>query len=409
MATTDAIPAVPAEQTVRTGPIARRRLGLSLSVAAVTVLLAAASAPSPFYPGMQARFGISPVGIALVFAIYAVALLVTLLTVGSLSDHIGRRPAVTAGFFMLAVSMLIMWSADTSTMLIAARGVQGLASGVLLSTLSASITDFAPPAKPGRASLLNSAAPMGGLALGAVFAGVALEFSSHAASIVFGSLGAAYVALAAGIWSVPETCRRTPGWRRAIQPRVVVPVPARRLFTISIPIIVAGWATGGLFFSLGPDIVQTQLHVTGAVAGSAIIAILPASGMLAVFYLHGRSPRVATLFAAVALTVGTLLTLLGLDIGSVATYIVGVVITGTGFGTGFMGVIGSLTPTVPAHQRAELFAALYTAAYLSFGVPTVLAGSLVPVASLSTTTLIYGIVVSVFAAAAGVFRAVARE
>lgn len=389
--------------------VTRRRLGFAIFPSAVVLLLMAASAPSPFYPQLQQRLGIAPIGITLVFAVYAIALLVSLLTVGSLSDHIGRRPVVTAGFVVLAGSMLLFWHADSTTMLFAARAVQGLAGGALVSALSAGVTDFAPPTRPGRAALLNTLSPMAGLALGALFSGTVLDASSHAMAITFGTLTAAYLAVALLVWAVPETSARIEGWRAALRPRAAVPAPARRIFVISVPILVAGWATGGLFFSLGPDIVATQLGLQGHVIQAVILAVLPIFGGVAVMGMQRRTARATTIFASVTLAVGTALSLVALTAGSTVGYLLAIAITGLGFGTGLMGVIASLTPKVAPHQRAELFAALYTAAYLAFGVPTVAAGALVPTLGLTTTNLAYGLFVVGAATLAAVARAMHRD
>lgn len=389
-------PVIVARAAVPAGGTASR-WGFPFFVTAATVLLMAASAPSPFYPVLQERLDIPPVGITLVFAVYAVALLAALLTVGSLSDHVGRRPIVTIGFITQAASMLLLWGADSGFGLFAARAVQGLASGILLSALAAGVTDFAPRRRPWLASLFNAAAPMAGLALGMVFAGTALLLSRDAMGIVFGSLAAAYAAMAAGVWLLPETSSRAEGWLKALRPHVAVPRPARRAFTVNVPIIVAGWATGGLFFSLGPDIVNSQLHVSSHFADAVLLAVMPTMGAVAVFFFHGKPARVVGSFAAITLTVGTALSLVALNEAWIAAYVVAGLITGAGFGTGFMAVIGAVAPLVAPHQRAELFAALYTVSYLAFALPTVIAGALVSAISLPATALVYGIFVIAFA------------
>ena len=76
-------------------------------------MMAGASAPSPFYPVLEREIGFSPATLTAIFAVYAVALLLTLLVTGSLSDHVGRRPVVSAAFALLAVSMLVFWHADS--------------------------------------------------------------------------------------------------------------------------------------------------------------------------------------------------------------------------------------------------------------------------------------------------------
>ena len=387
----------------------RRVFAFTLFTTATILLMAAASAPSPFYPVLQARLGIAPVGITVIFAAYAIALLAALLTVGSLSDHVGRRPIIASGFVLLAASMLLFREADSLGMLIGARALQGVAGGALISALSAAVTDTAPPTRPQRAALMNTAAPMAGLALGALFSGLVLDRSSDALGIVFDTMTAAYLAVAALTWLAPETSARIEGWRSAFRPRVAVPSPARRPFALGLPMVVAGWATGGLVFALGPDIIHTELHPAGSLLPAAMIAVLPAAGLVAVVAMRGRSPRAIVVFASATIALGTAGSLVALTADAPVAYLVAVAVTGAGFGTAFLGVVGSLTPTVAAHQRAELFAALYTVSYLAFGVPTVVAGALASTLSLGTTALAYGGFVIACAITAGLVRALGRR
>lgn len=388
-----------------TAPVPRRRFGFALAGVASTLMLTGASAPSPFYPELQERLGLGPIGVTIAFALYAVALLLALLTIGSISDHLGRRPIIAAGFVLLAGSMLLLWDVDSGGMLYLARTVQGLASGALISTLSATIADFAPPKRPQAATLLNTLAPMVGLASGTILAGLLLQTVADPASWTFLPLTGAYLLIAALIWIAPETSARAPGWVQAARPRAAVPAPARRLFAISIPIVLSGWATGGLFLSLGPSIVHTELGVDGQLGAALVIGLLPAAGAVAAFALYRRPPIVAAVYGAAALSVGTVLLLVALVLGSLPIAIVAVVIAGTGFGTAFMGTIASLVPLAALHERAELFAALYIVAYLSFGAPAVVAGLLASMIGLHATVLGYGTVVALAAGTAAVLRA----
>src|SRR3712207_7343119 len=47
-----------------------------------------------------------------VFGIYAMALLASLLVVGGLSDHVGRRPVLAGGLLLQAAAMVVFLSAD---------------------------------------------------------------------------------------------------------------------------------------------------------------------------------------------------------------------------------------------------------------------------------------------------------
>jgi MFS family permease len=128
-----------AAMTVTTAapPRTTRAAGFALAISAVVALMAGASAPSPFYPVLQQELGFSAPTMTGIFAVYALALLLTLLVAGSLSDHVGRRPVISAGFVVLAVSMVAFWHADSVLLLFVARIVQGVAAGLLMSTLSA--------------------------------------------------------------------------------------------------------------------------------------------------------------------------------------------------------------------------------------------------------------------------------
>jgi MFS family permease len=111
-------------------PAVGRRQQLRLvGLASITVsFLAASAAPTPLYATYQTAWGFSSFTTTVVFGIYAVALLATLLTVGRLSDHVGRRPVLLVGIAGLVVAVLAFADAHGVAALMAARIIQGLAT-----------------------------------------------------------------------------------------------------------------------------------------------------------------------------------------------------------------------------------------------------------------------------------------
>lgn len=82
-------------------------------------------------------------------------------------------------------------------------------------------------------------------------------------------------------------------------------------------------------------------------------------------------------------------------------FFVGAMIAGGGFGAGFQGAIRSVLPLAPANERAGVLSILYVIAYLSMGVPAVLAGlRAVHGGGILTTAREYGIAVMALAAIA---------
>ncbi|MFK4836030.1 MFS transporter [Microbacterium sp. ZW T2_14] len=378
----------------------RTRFGFVLAVAAQILMMVGASAPSPFYPALAQSIGFDAIVITAVFAVYAGALLLTLLTAGSLSDHVGRRPVVIAGFVLLAGSMFLFWHADAVAVLFFARILQGVASGLLISALSATTLDFAPSGRAGIAGLWNALSAGIGLALGALVSGVVLDVSGEALLDVFAPLSTIYVVLAVLFFIVPETAPRTPGVWRSLRFRLTVPSAIRADFWRGAPAVVAGWATGGLFLSLGANIVRSERGGEAHLWQGLGVVLLAGVGAVAAFALRKHTARTLVLFGTAALGMGTLLSLLALAVESLPFYLVATAVTGMGFGTVFSGVIASFAPRIPAAERADTFAALYVLAYLSFGVPAVVAGALVGVVGLAAVVVGYGVVVVVLAGVA---------
>ena len=380
--------------------VPRTRFGFVLAIVAQILMMVGASAPSPFYPVLAQEIGFEAIVISAVFAVYAVALLLTLLTAGSLSDHVGRRPVVIAGFLLLAGSMFLFWHADAVAMLFLARILQGVASGLLISALSATVLDFAPGGRAGIAALWNALSPGIGLALGALVAAVVLDVSGEALLDVFAPLSSAYVLLAALFFVVPETAPRKPGVWASLSFRLSIPPAIRADFWRGAPAVIAGWATGGLFLSLGANIVRGELGGEAHVWQGLGVVLLAGVGAVTAFVLRKIAARSMVLFGTSALAVGTMLSLIALSVGSLPFYLVAAAVTGMGFGTAFSGVVASLAPRIPATQRADTFAVIYLLAYLAFGVPAVIAGALVGVVGLEAVCIGYGVVVIVLAGVA---------
>lgn len=380
------------------------RRGFALAMAATILMMAAASAPSLFYPQIAEQLGLVPVATTLVFAVYTFTLLAALLYLRPLSDHIGRRPVVTAGSLALALSLAMFWFADSLATLLVARALQGLAAGLLIPALSAMMIDFEPPSHPNIAALWNTIGPMIGLGTGALGAALLLDLTPEPTAAVFGPLVLAFLTVAATVWSTPELVPKTRIRRGDLRPRFMVPLHLRRMFTAGVPAIIAGWATNGLFLALGAGLVGSELGGSTHTHAGIVIFALAISGITASSVLQRRSARTISLYATSALAFGTAASIVALALGSYPAYVVSVAIVGSGFGTAFLGVLRTLMPHTASSERAAVMAVIYTVAYLAFGVPTIVAGLLVPVLTLSGTMTVLGAIIIALSLAATVLR-----
>jgi MFS family permease len=245
--------------SVNTAPCPPRSSGfLSCNVTTVTAVISAmtfsasGAAPTPLYQEYQSQFGLTPFMVTVIFATYVLCLLLALLTVGSLSDHIGRRPAILSALAMNVVAMLIFMTAGSAGALVVARAVQGFATGFATTTLGATILDT----DRKRAPVLNSVTAFAGLSAGTLGAGVLVTFAPAPEQLVFILLLVASVMEVAILWYMPETAELRPGALASLRPRVRVPPAARSTFASITPVNIAAWALGGFYFSLMPAVVR---------------------------------------------------------------------------------------------------------------------------------------------------------
>ncbi len=378
---------------------ARRTPATSFWILAATLftLMVAAAAPSPLYVVYQHRWHFSASTLTAVFAVYAIALLGTLLAVGGLSDFLGRRPVLAASLLVEAASMATFLTAHGVGQLLVARILQGIATGAATGAIGAGLVDLQPADRPRLSAMVNSLAPTVGLATGALLAGLLVQYAPAPTALVFTLLLVAFLALAAALVVVPETVSRRPGALASLRPRVTVPPSARRQFVAATPAMVAAWAVGGLYLSLGPSLAAGVLGLANHVVGGLVVSTLTGAGAVAVLIMRDRTPRQMMNAGVTVLAAGTALTLFALALPSAPLFFAGTAVVGAGFGTTFLGSLRALASLAAPQQRAELFASMYLVSYLAFSVPAVLAGLAVTRVGLTDTTIAYGGMVILFA------------
>ncbi len=213
----------------------RRRASPALAFTGVTLsflgLFLAAGAPSPLFRLEQQEWGFPVWLLTIAFAIYAIALLATLLVAGSLSDYIGRRPVLIGALGVEAGAMLIFLFAPNIGWVIAARTVQGIATGAGVSAFTAAAAEYAPARRKKLGVLASTVAPAAGLGLGALMAGLVVQFTAAPSSIIFIFLAVFFVLGMIVVIASGETVARRGGALRSLIPRMSVPRLARSEFS----------------------------------------------------------------------------------------------------------------------------------------------------------------------------------
>ncbi|MBY4573834.1 MFS transporter [Gordonia paraffinivorans] len=363
-----------------------------LIAATYVMVLFASAAPSPLYPVYQELWGFSALTLTLVFAVYVVTMLLSLLTVGSLSDHIGRRPVLAVALALLIGSMILFVVAGDVGTLLAARALQGLATGAAMGTLTATTVDLQPTARLG--STIIGAAPAFGLATGVGVAGLLVEYAPAPRVLVYEIILGLFAALLIALLVVPET-RDAAGFRSrrhlaaTIAPRARVPREVRGVFLAAVPTLIATWSLGGLYLSLGSSVVAKVFGVANHGWAGLILFSFFASATVTSLFVTVRTAAAKQAYGYPTLALGVLLSLSGVLAESLPLYVLGSIVAGSGWAATFLSAMDTITAATPQAQRGQVFSSVFVASYLAFSVPAVIAGVVVPHIGLRATVIGY--------------------
>lgn len=382
------MPSIPAglapPRTARSG-----RLPFALHASILIALLAASSAPTPLYPHYQSEWRLSALDITVVFSAYAFALLIALLTTGTLSDHLGRRPVLLGALAVQIAAMTLFATAGGLVSLIAARVLQGIATGAATSAAGAALLDLEDPARPGRAALANGIAPVTGMAVGVLAAALLVGFAPVPALTVFLILIAVFAAQAIALVPAPETVRRRPGAPRSLRPRLALPPAAARALLRHGAGVVAVWALGGLYSSLGPALTRLVSPGGPEFADGLVFFALTAVAIPTVYRTRGTRADVSALLGSAAVIPAALLTLIALHLASPVPLFAGAALAGFGFGAVSQGALHAVVDAAPAGDKGGTLASYYVLSYLAMSLPAIGAGALAAGIGLRAAALAY--------------------
>lgn len=361
------------------------RVALTLNTITLMTFMAASSSPTPLYRLYQRAWQFSPVTLTLIFATYAFTLLASLLIIGSLSDYIGRRPVILSAIFLQIVSMSFFLFASDVSMLFIARGLQGIATGLAVSAIGAAILDFSKH----QGSLINSIAPMVGMAAGIFITCTILQFSSQPLQLVFELLCVLFAFQLILSFFNPETAQKRSGALASLKPNMAIPPQARSALLSISPINIALWMVSGFFLSLMPSLLAKIFQTSSAWLNGIMFMALALSGAAGILTLRKSTNFRILLTGTLSIIIGATVLFLAINFTSAVVLFLGSIITGVGFGTAFMGAIRTVMPLALPEERAGLMAAFFVESYLAFSIPAILAGYFVGKIGLMNSANIY--------------------
>ncbi|MDR5900057.1 MFS transporter [Halomonas vilamensis] len=367
---------------------------------AFSVTMMGTTMPTPLYPIYQDAFGFSELMITIIFAAYAGGVIAALVITGPWSDQLGRRPLLIAGLACAVISDLLFWQADgLLAIILSGRVLSGLSAGIFTGTATVAVMELAPPHWRGRATFFATAANMGGLGLGPMLGGTLSQYLPAPLELTYlVHVGLALLGLLC-IWSAPETVPKPAKPKLSIQ-RLSVPSNVRGVFIPAAIAGFAGFAVCGFFSSIAPALMGKVLGyhhqlLIGAVAGSIFIASIFGQLIQGTLPLKLRLP-----LGCITLVIGVIPIALGIHLQSLALFLLGAIIAGTGQGIAFRAGMGAIAAASPIAERAAVTSTFFVIVYIAISLPVIGIGVMASMIGLQTTAIIFSICIGLLAALA---------
>jgi MFS family permease len=326
--------------------------------------------PTPLYVIYQAQWHFSAAIVTVTYAVYAAGVLAALLLAGRSSDQAGRKPVLAVALCFSALSTVVFILAPDVGVLIIGRILSGLSAGLVTGTATAMLTELVPASASRRASMVATAANMGGLGLGPLIAGLFAQYGPQPTVLVFEVYLALLAAAGLCVFLVPETVspRRRPSLRFA---GLGIPERGRGEFIAAGTGGFAAFALLGLFSALAPtflgDVLHQESHV---VQGGVVFLLLGVGAATQVALSRFNSRRVAMgglglFLAALALIVAAL------SQADMALFLTGTVVGGVAVGAVFLGCLATANRLAPPGQRGQVISAFFVACYIGLTIPVI--------------------------------------
>ncbi|WP_433260866.1 MFS transporter [Micromonospora vinacea] len=354
-----------------------RRHGRGFWAIALAFLTAMAfcTVPAPLYPLYMARDGFSTFMGTIVFAVYAVGVVISLLLAGHVSDWVGRKKILIPALALELVAAALFLGDPSLPVLLVARLVSGLGIGMITATATAYLQELHAAHRPGssrqRFEMVSTAANIGGLGVGALIAGLLAQYVDaplRTPYLVFAVLLAVSIVAVA---LTPETVEE-----RLVKPtyrpqRISADHGDRAGYLAAAAAGFASFAVFGLFTSVAPGFVAGALHLPSrALAGTIVFAVFGGAAVAQTLTSRLAAPAKVRL-GLLAQAVGVPVLLVGMHTASLSVFLVGGVVAGIGAGVLFKAAIGAVAEMAAPARRGEALAGLFLIGYLGMILPSV--------------------------------------
>ncbi|MET9577825.1 MFS transporter [Streptomyces sp. DT199] len=381
----------------RTGAPERARGG-GLAVFSVAfafwITMAGTTAPTPLYPLYGEEFGFTPFTVTVVFAVYALGVVLGLLVFGRLSDQVGRRPVLVAATLLSVVAAVVFLLAQSVAAMLVARVVSGFSAALVTGAATASLTERLGQHSRIKPATLALFANMGGLACGTLIAGILADLAPSplrtpwVVMLILAAIGTL------GVLVNGESSAHRSGFSLQVQP-LHVPAEIRSDFLRSAMAAGAGFAVLGVLTAVTGLFLGTVLHESSHALTGLVVFIAFACTALGQLLVRTLKPATALPASCLGLIVAAGLIAAAMATSTLAPLLVGAAVNGLATGIAVGHGIGSITTRSAPQHRGASVSTFFAILYSMLAVPAIGVGVLIRETSLRPAGETFSAVVAV--------------
>ncbi|MGB7236687.1 MAG: MFS transporter [Rhodococcus sp. (in: high G+C Gram-positive bacteria)] len=367
-----------------------RRHGVGFWIVAVAFVTAMAfsTLPSPLYPLYQQKNGFTTFTVTLIFAVYAVGVVISLVLAGHVSDWLGRKKILVPALALELLAAVLFLTSTSLPVLLIARLVTGLGIGILTATATAYLHELDARHRPGATShrfdTISTVANIGGLGIGPLISGVLAQWVDAPLRTPYVLFSVLLIGVIVAVVFVPETTI-LPSARTSYRPqRISASHGDRSSYIVAATTGFASFAVIGLFTSVAPGFVAGTLnHPSRALSGLILFLVFGAAAVSGTATSRLSAPSKMR-FGLASMAAGMITLVTGTLATNLVVFLLGGILAGIGAGVLFKFAVATVAATASPDARSEALAGLFFLSYLGLSLPALGIGIATQFVALST-------------------------
>ncbi|TGA98926.1 acetolactate synthase small subunit [Sporolactobacillus shoreae] len=350
------------------------------------ITLLGTNIPSPLLALYKTQWHLSAGMVTLLFAIYAVVVIPTIIISGQLSDQVGRKKLLIPGVFFIIVGSVCFALSTNFMMLLVSRIFQGLSVGMMNGVAVAALTELDEKHNRIKAAFIGSMAVTVGNALGPVLSGFLGEYAPFPMKLAYFIHMFLAIPGFVGLLYMSEKVKHT-GSVHVHRP--AVPHSIRNRFYLSGMTSFIAWSIMSLMLSIIPSYADQLVGSSNLAVSGAIVALVLSISTISQVILKRLSLQKLVILGFVLIILGLVALVMTLSTKSLLFLFLTTILIGFGHGPTFAGSLALTNHISPDQSRGDIIASFYVITYLGVSLPILGLGFVAHWIGLNSSILLY--------------------